>query len=111
MALSAHKSLVWFHGAVKSPPFSEAARIESGVLLRRLQRGDSLGLPSSRPMPSLGRRCHELRVVDGDRTWRLIYRIDADAIVVAAVFKKKTETTPKNVIEACKRRYRDYDAL
>jgi hypothetical protein len=30
--------LVWLHGEVKSPPFSIAARIEAGVLLRRLQK-------------------------------------------------------------------------
>jgi phage-related protein len=103
--------LVWLHGRVKTPPFSADARIESGILLRRLQRGDLLGLPSSRPMPSIGKRFHELRVVDEKVTWRLIYRIDADAIVITCVFKKKTETTPRSVIEACKQRYREYDSV
>jgi hypothetical protein len=27
------KSLVWLHGEVKTPPFSQEARIEAGVLL------------------------------------------------------------------------------
>ncbi len=81
------------------------------MLLRRLQRGDSLGLPHSRPIPSIGRRCHELRIVDEHATWRLIYRIDADAIVIADVFKKKTQATPKPAIDACKRRLREYDAI
>jgi phage-related protein len=67
------------------------------MLLRRLQRGDSLGLPQSRPMPSIGRRCQELRIPDEDATWRIVYRIDADAIVVAEVFAKKTQATPKPV--------------
>ena len=44
-------------------------------------------------------------------TWRLVYRIDPDAIVIAEVFKKKTPTTPKAVIDACRRRLSDYDAL
>lgn len=105
------KVLVWLQGSVKTPPFSPEARIESGVLLRRLQRGDSLGLPSSRPMPSIGKRCHELRVVDENVTWRLIYRIDVDAIVIASVFKKKTEATPRSVIDVCKQRYRGYDSV
>ena len=81
------------------------------MLLRRLQRGEVLGLPQSRPMPAIGRRCHELRIIDADVTWRLVYRIDSDAIVVAEVFAKKTQATPKPVIEACKRRLRAYDAI
>ena len=102
---------MWLHGEVRTPPLSAAARIEAGVLLRRLQRCDSLGLPQSRPMPSIGRRCHELRVPDEDATWRIVYRVDADAIVVAEVFAKKTQATPKPVIDACKRRLRAYDSV
>jgi hypothetical protein len=49
-------------------------------------------------MPSVGPRCHELRIVDADATWRVIYRRDADAIVIAEVFSKKTRATPKQVI-------------
>ena len=103
------KPLVWLQGEVKTPPFSAAARIEAGFLLRRLQKGHSLSLPHSRPMPSIGRRCHELRIVDERATWRIVYRVDADAVVITEVFSKKTAATPKRVIEACKRRLRDYD--
>ena len=85
--------------------------MEAGLLLRRLQRGESLGLPQSRPMPAIGGRCHELRVVDAAATWRIVYRIDADAIVVAEVFAKKSRATPRSVVDACKRRLRAYDAI
>ena len=105
------KPLVWLHGEVRTPPLSSAARLEAGVLLRRLQRGESLGLPASRPLPAIGRRCHELRIVDGDLSWRLVYRTDPDAIVIADVFKKKTQATPKAVIDACQRRLKAYDGL
>lgn len=88
---------------------SREARIEAGYLLRLLQRGDNLGMPHSRPMPVIGARCHELRVADRDKTWRLIYRIDNDAIVIADIFEKKTQKTPKSVIEAYRRRLKDYD--
>jgi phage-related protein len=67
------KPLVWLRGAVKTPPFSKIARLEAGFLLRRLQQGESLGLPSSRPMPAVGRGCLELRVEDERRSWRLVY--------------------------------------
>ena len=103
------KPLAWLHGEVKTPPLSLEARLEVGFLLRRLQRGESLGMPASRPMPSVGVRCHELRINDKTVTWRLMYRIDADAIVILDVFSKKTPTTPKSVIDACQRRLKEYD--
>jgi phage-related protein len=101
---------VWLHGEVKSPPLGTAARIEMGFLLRRLQRGDALTMPASRAMPSIGKRCHELRVNDESATWRLVYRVDPDAIVILEVFSKKTATTPQAVIEAAKSRLKRYDA-
>ena len=103
------KPLAWLHGEVKTPPFSLAARLETGYLLRRLQRGDILTMPQSRPMSSVGARCHELRINDVSAQWRLIYRIDADAIVIAEVFAKKSAKTPKTVLETCRRRLKEYD--
>jgi phage-related protein len=61
-------------------------------------------------MPSIGRRCHELRVTDEGSTWRVIYRIDRDAIVIVEVFAKKTTKTPMAIVDACKKRLKDYDA-
>jgi phage-related protein len=105
------KPLVWLRGEVKTPPFSPEARVEAGVLLRRLQRGQTLSLPHSRPMPSISQRCHELRIVDRDKTWRIIYRVDEDTIVIVDVFRKTTQQTPKRVIVDCRRRLRLYDAV
>jgi phage-related protein len=59
-------------------------------LLRMLQRGESLGMP---------------------HTWRIICRVDSDAIVIVEVFDKKTRATPKVIIETCKGRLRRYDAV
>jgi phage-related protein len=103
------KPLVWLHGEVKTPPFSFQARMESGFLLRRLQKGEMLGMPHSRPMPVIGPRCHELRIVDEAVTWRIVYRLDHDAVLVLEVFNKTTPTTPKAVIDACSRRLAVYD--
>lgn len=103
------KPLVWLHGEIKTPPMENGSRLHAGYLLRRLQRGETLSMPESRPMPTIGIRCHELRV-DGDAvTWRIFYRIDPDAIVILDVLKKKTRATPKAVIETCKRRLARYD--
>ncbi len=85
---------MWLSGEIKTPPFGPTARIEAGTLLRRLQRGESFSLPHARPMPSIGARCHELRIPDDSRTWRIVYRLDSDAIVIADVLAQKTRTTP-----------------
>ena len=103
------KPLAWLHGEVKTPPFSRAARLETGFLLRRLQRGELLAMPQSRPMPSIGPRCHELRINDVSGQWRLIYRTDPDAIVIVDVFAKKSAKTPKTVLEVCRRRLKEYE--
>ena len=97
-------------GEIRTPPMSESARRETGFLLRRLQQGELLALPHSRPMPNIAPRCHELRVNDENKTWRIIYRIDDDAIVVVDVFEKKTQKTPREVIGNCQRRLRLYDS-
>jgi phage-related protein len=78
-------------------------------MLRLLQSGESLDMPHSRPMPSIGPGCHELRIVDVSRSWRIVYCIRPDAIVVLCVFQKTTQTTPVHIIVACKRRLRGYD--
>ena len=85
------------------------ARREMGMLLRDLQEGEKLSMPHSRPMPSIGKGCHELRVNDTNKTWRLIYRLDADAVVILDVFEKKTSKTPAAVIETCRRRLKAYE--
>ncbi len=104
-----HRPLVWLHGAVKTPPFTAAARTEAGLLLRRLQRGDKLSLPHARPMPVLGPRCGELRISDAEATWRILYRLDPDAVIILAVFAKKTPATPMVILDACAARLAKYD--
>lgn len=102
------KPLVWLHGEIKTPPFSGLARIEAGVLLRRLQPGESLGLPHSRPMPVIGRRCHELRIPDKTKNWRIFYHTTTDAVVILDIYDKQTQQTPLEVIRTCQRRLRLY---
>ena len=104
------KDLIVLHGEIKTPPMSRKARIETGFLLRKLQQGDLISMPHSRPMPSIGTHCHELRIVDENSTWRIVYRIDADAVLILEVFSKKTGKSPQNVIDSCKKRIKNYDA-
>jgi len=83
--------------------------MEAGYLLRCLQSGERLSLPHSRPMTSICARCHELRINDKDKTWRIIYRLDDDAVLILDVFEKKSQKTPKNIIDICKKRIVTYD--
>jgi phage-related protein len=105
------KPLRWLVGALSTPSVGGLARIEAGELLRRLQGGEMLAMPRSRPMPGIGRRVHELRVADRETTidWRIVYRIDADAILVVHWFEKRTRTTPGHVVDLCSRRLERYD--
>lgn len=105
------KPLVWLAGEIKTPPFSPAARIEVGFLLRRLQRGDALAMPHARPMPVIGSQCLELRVRDERHQWRVIVRVDPDAVVIAEVFAKQTRATPVGVIAASRQRLKRYDEV
>ena len=54
------ETLVWLRGEIKTPPFTAEARVEAGHLLRLVQLGWKLGMPRSRPMPTIGPKCHEL---------------------------------------------------
>jgi phage-related protein len=107
----ADKPLAWLHGEIRTPPFSMEARVEAGVLLRRLQRGDNIPLPHSRPMPGIGKACHELRIQDANKIWRIIYHVDTETIVILEVFAKTTQHTPKSVIDTCKARLKLYASI
>jgi phage-related protein len=104
------KPLAWLHGEIKTPPFSEDARKEAGDLLRLLQEGEKLGMPNVEPLPIVGPRCGALRIRDRDQNWRIMYRVDFDAILVVEVYPKKTRKIPQEVIARCKKRLKDYDA-
>lgn len=98
-------------GQIRTPPFSAKARLEVGYYLRLLQRGDLLSMPVSRPLPSIGARCHELRIKDAHHTWRIVYRAEVDRVLVLDVFDKNQNKTPKSVIESCKRILSSYDSF
>lgn len=80
------------------------------MLLRLLQEGERVGMPQAEPLPDVGPRCGALRVRDADHNWRIMYRIDADAVLVLDVYPKKTRKIPDEVIERCKQRLKQYDA-
>ncbi|MCD4727470.1 MAG: type II toxin-antitoxin system RelE/ParE family toxin [Pirellulales bacterium] len=50
-----------------------------------------------------------MRITDEEVAWRIIYRVDSDAIVIGEVFPKKSGKTPHKIIDICKQRFRKYD--
>ena len=105
------KPLVWLHGEIKTPPFTVKGRQEAGMLLRLLQEGERLGMPQAEPLSDVGPRCGALRVRDAAHNWRIMYRIDADAVLVLDVYSKKTRKIPEEAIERCQQRLKQYDAV
>ena len=67
-------------------------------------------MPHSRPMPSIAKNVHELRVRCENGNWRIACRPDPDAVVILEIFKKQSRGTPKQVIQTCRRRLAAYDA-
>ena len=104
------KPLAWLSGEIKTPPFTTEGRQEAGRLLRLLQAGRRLEMPQAEPLPDVGPRCGAIRVRDAGHNWRVMYRIDPDAILVVDVYAKKTQKIPVDVIDRCKLRLKLYDA-
>jgi len=105
------KPLVWLSAEVRTPPFTAEGRLEAGELLRALQEGQILSMPHAEPLPTAGMRCGALRVRDAGQNWRIMYRIDKDAVVILEVYGKKTRKIPDEVINRCKDRLKTYDAI
>ncbi|HMC64875.1 MAG TPA: type II toxin-antitoxin system RelE/ParE family toxin [Gemmataceae bacterium] len=103
------KPVGWLHGEIKTPPFTAEGRKEAGDLLRLLQEGEHLQMPQAEPLPIIGPRCGALRVRDGEHNWRIVYRVDADAVLVLEVYPKKTRKIPQDVITRCRKRLKNYD--
>ncbi len=103
------KAIVWLHGEIKTPPFSEQARKEAGFLIGKLQDGESLGMPGAEPLPIVGPRCGAIRVRDAQHNWRIMYRVDPTEVLIVDVYDKKTRKIPDQVIDRCKKRLRTHD--
>lgn len=82
-----------------------ATRAELLDLLGLLASGHSLGMPMSRPMPSIAPGVHELRIHDRAGQYRVFYFTKHhDALLVFHMFKKKTQATPKHELETARER-------
>lgn len=87
---------------------SPTIKREVGEALRDVQKGISLGLPLSRPMPTVASGVHELRVRSTTTIVRVFYFVKVtDTIVVFHGFQKKTQKTPTQEIAVGQQRLQE----
>ncbi|MES0491582.1 MAG: type II toxin-antitoxin system RelE/ParE family toxin [Leptospirales bacterium] len=85
--------------------FPKDAKMEFGKLLVVLQEGKVLGMPNSRPMPSVAKGASELRIKDRSGNFRIFYYTKVkDELLIFHAFMKKTSNTPIREIEVAKKR-------
>jgi phage-related protein len=79
-----------------------------GESIRDLQKGLQIGMPRSRPMPSVAPGVAELRIKDEAAAIRIFYltRI-SNRIIVFHGFQKNTQKTPQHEIELGRRRLKE----
>ncbi len=101
--------IVWNKKTLKEVQgFPDIVKKEVGYLLFKLQKGESLAMPHSKPMPSVGKGCHELRVKGEDGAYRVFYFLKVeDQILVFHAFQKKTQKTPLKDIEQGQKNLKD----
>jgi phage-related protein len=65
-------------------------------------------MPHARALPSVGPRCHELRIADQGNAWRIFYHLAPDAVVILGVLNKKTTKIPLSTLRSCERHLKTY---
>ena len=88
--------------------FPKEIRIRLGKGLFRLQMGEHLGMPNSRPMPGVAAGVSELRVKGEDGSFRAFYyTASSRGVLVFHAFVKKTQQTPPLEIEVDRKRLKE----
>ena len=88
--------------------FPKEVRSRLGRRLFQLQLGEQLGMPHSRPMPSVAAGVSELRVRAEDGVYRAFYYTrSTEGILVFHAFAKKTRQTPTSEIEVGRKRLKE----
>lgn len=99
-----------FLADIEAPPLRRGIRREAGVQLSRIQDGEKLPFPTSRPMPTIGAGVHELRLHDSSGIYRLPYRVGGDHVLLIDAFKKTSEKTEDKDLNRSRDRLKAFDA-
>ena len=88
--------------------FPEDIRGDLADAVARLEEGQMLSLPLSRPMPGIGKGVHELRLKDRSGIYRVIYFLAGKGMIhFLHAFSKKTQQTLPQNIELARKRLRE----
>lgn len=88
--------------------FPKEARIRLGRGLYRMQLGEHVGMPNSRPMPAVAPGVSELRVRGEDGIFRVFYYMASSrGVLVFHAFVKKTQGTPPLEMELARKRLKE----
>ena len=88
--------------------FPEAMRKELGKAILDLQKGHTLGMPLSRPMPTVASGVEELRMRDRTGIYRTFYFTKSlRGILLFHAFVKKTQKTSLHDIELGRKRLKE----
>ncbi len=99
-----------FHPAARNiiRSFPDEVRRELGKAIFDLQRGESLAMPLSRPMPSVAAGVAELRIRDRSGIYRAFYyTASVRGILVFHAFVKKRRETPKQELDTARKRLKE----
>jgi phage-related protein len=99
-----------FHPAARAAirSFPDDVRRELGKAIFDLQKGEILGMPVSRPMPSIGPGAAKLRIRDRSGIYRASYYArSARGILLFHSFAKKKQATPKRDLDLGKSRLKE----
>jgi len=88
--------------------FPDEVKRELGKAIFDLQKGSSLGMPLSRPMPSVALGVEELRVQDASGIYRTFYyKKSKQGILILHAFVKKAQKTPQHEIDIARKRLKE----
>jgi len=80
-----------------------------GSILTKIQKGETVGHPDTKPMTEVASGVFEIRLKDASGAFRAFYVIRSKfGILVFHSFKKKTRKTPKQEIETGKKRLKSF---
>lgn len=103
------KDVIWHTKALEEiRKFPEEVKRDLGYLIHRLQLGETITLPYSRPFRSVEIGVNELRVKDSSGAYRVFYFLKTQkGILIFHAFKKKTQKTPNKEIVIAKKNLKE----
>ena len=88
--------------------FPKEVRTRLGRGLFRLQLGEQIAMPNSRPMPRVAAGVSEIRIKAEDGSFRAFYyTASSRGVLVFHAFVKKTQRTPPLEIDLARKRLKE----